>query len=63
MKKCTTGIFTKETHLSLKITTYALFQLTSYCVTELGMSYVLLVKFQTDALEAQFDQYRQIAGS
>jgi len=31
-------------------------------LSELGLHYVLLGKFQTDSLEARFGQYRQLSG-
>lgn len=57
------GILTKETHSALRHTTYAMAELTSYCLSELKMNYILPGKFQTDNLEARFGQYRCLAGS
>lgn len=58
-----TGTLTKETHLALRLTTYALIEVSRYCLEELGFRYVLLGKFQTDPLEARFGKYRQLCGS
>lgn len=57
------GKLSKETFTALRHTTLAMIQVTSYCLNELKMSYVLTSKFQTDQLEARFSQYRQLAGS
>lgn len=54
---------TKETHLALSHTTYALIELTKYCISELNFSYILPGKIQTDSLEARFGKYRTMAGS
>ena len=56
------GKLTKETFTALSHTTYALLEITDYCIQELHAKYVLLGKFQTDCLEARFGQYRQLAG-
>ena len=53
---------TKETFTALHHTTTALLEISEYCLEELNANYVLLGKFQTDCLEARFDQYRQLAG-
>lgn len=57
------GVFTRETLTAFKHSTHALIEISSYCFTELKMSYVLLGKFQTDVLESRFGKYRQLAGS
>lgn len=58
-----TGTLTRETHSALRHTTYAVLELLSYCVNELGFSYILTGKIQTDALEQRFGKFRQLAGS
>ena len=57
------GKLSNETYNAIRQTTLAMIQVTSYCINELKMSYVLTAKFQTDQLEARFSQYRQLAGS
>lgn len=57
------GKLTTETHDAFKFTTYALLEMTSYCVTELNMTYLLPGKVQTDSLEDRFGRYRQLSGS
>ncbi|KAH7959066.1 hypothetical protein HPB49_008015 [Dermacentor silvarum] len=57
------GTLTKETHAALEHTTYALVELARYSFEELGMSYVLFGKIQTDCLEDRFGKYRQLAVS
>lgn len=57
------GTLTKETHAALEHTTYALIELARYSFEELGMSYVLFGKIQTDCLEDRFGKYRQLAGA
>lgn len=61
--KYTTGILTRETYGALKHTTQGVLELLSYCVKELGFSYLLTGKIQTDALERRFGKFRQLAGS
>lgn len=61
--QCDTGTLTRETLSAFKLTTHAIIELTNYCMSELGMTYILPGKFQTDLLEARFGQYRQLAGS
>lgn len=56
------GILTRETHTALRHSTYALLEVTKYCLAELRHKYVLLGKLQTDGLKNRFGQYRQIAG-
>lgn len=58
-----TGTLTNETHSALRQSTYALIEVARYCLDELGFKYVLLGKFQTDALEARFGKYRRLCGS
>lgn len=60
---CDTGIFSKETHSALKLSTYSLLEVTSYCTSELNLNYILPGKFQTDNLESRFGLYRQLSGS
>ena len=50
------GKLTKETFTALSHTTYALLEITDYCIQELHAKYMLIGKFQTDYLEARFDQ-------
>ncbi|KAH7953612.1 hypothetical protein HPB49_010597 [Dermacentor silvarum] len=57
------GTLTKETHAALEHTTYALVELARYSFEELGMSYVLFGKIQTDCLEDRFGKYRQLEGA
>ena len=52
----------KETFFALLHTTYALLEITNYCLSELNSSYVLSGKFQTDSLEARFGHYCQLCG-
>ncbi|CAN7949992.1 unnamed protein product, partial [Ixodes pacificus] len=54
---------TSDTHTALRLTSYALIELSRYCLEELGFEYVLLGKFQTDCLEERFGRYRQLSGS
>jgi len=49
----------KETFTALWITCYGLREVADYCLSEFGLYFVLLGKFQTDSLEARFGQYRQ----
>jgi len=53
------GKLSKETFTALWITCYGLREVADYCLSELGLNYVLLGKFETDSLEARFGQYRQ----
>jgi len=46
------GKLTKETFAALWNTCYGLLEVADYCLSELGLNYVLLGKFQTDCLEA-----------
>ncbi|KAH6920992.1 hypothetical protein HPB50_028015 [Hyalomma asiaticum] len=57
------GTLTKETHVALEHTTYAFVELARYSFEELGMSYVLFGKIQTDCLEDRFGKYRKLAGA
>ncbi|XP_077489630.1 uncharacterized protein LOC144100615 [Amblyomma americanum] len=57
------GSLTPETHAALRLTSYALIELSRYCLEELNFEYVLLGKFQTDSLESRFGRYRRLAGS
>jgi len=56
------GKLSKETFTALWITCYGLREVADYCLSEFGLNYVLLGKFQTDSLEARFGQYRQLSG-
>ncbi|GFV49249.1 transposable element P transposase [Trichonephila clavipes] len=62
-KNCTTGTLTKETHLAFIHTTYALLEMSKYCINELKFQYFLPGKIQTDALECRFGKYRTLSGS
>lgn len=50
-------------HSAFRHTSHALVEVTRYCIEELGFSYVLLGKFQTDCLEDSFGKYRQLSGA
>lgn len=56
------GVLTKETHFALTHTTYALTEMTKYCIDELKMKYFMCGKVQTDSLEERFGKYRYLAG-
>ncbi|XP_077498110.1 uncharacterized protein LOC144108803 [Amblyomma americanum] len=56
------GTLTRETHTALRLTCYSLVEVCRYCLEELKFKYVLLGKFQTDALEDRFGSYRRLAG-
>lgn len=60
--KCDSGCFTKDTLTALKHTIHAILELSSYLIKELGFSYVLTGKLQTDSVEDRFGYYRQLAG-
>ncbi|GFW43780.1 transposable element P transposase [Trichonephila clavipes] len=62
-KNCTTGTLTNETHLAFIHTTYALLEMSKYCINELKFQYFLPGKTQTDALESRFGKYRTLSGS
>ncbi|GFX31857.1 transposable element P transposase [Trichonephila clavipes] len=62
-KKCTTGTLTKETHLAFIHTTYALLEMSKYCINEFKFQDFLPGKIQTDALESRFGKYRTLSGS
>ncbi|KAH6933179.1 hypothetical protein HPB50_012787 [Hyalomma asiaticum] len=57
------GSLTKEAHSALRLTCYSLVELLCYCLEELHFKYVLLGKFQTDALEDRFGWYCQLEGA
>lgn len=57
------GHLTSETHSALRHTPRALVEVTRYCSEELGFSYLLLRKFQTNCLEDRFGKYRQLSGA
>ena len=52
----------KETCLAVKHTSLALCDIAKYLLSDLGFSYVLLGKFQSDVLESRFGWYRQMCG-
>ncbi|GFU07269.1 transposable element P transposase [Trichonephila clavipes] len=62
-KNCTTGTLTKETHFAFIHTTYALLEMSKYCINDLKFQYFLPGKIQTDALESRFGKYRTLSGS
>jgi hypothetical protein len=53
----------KETHFAIHHTTKGLLEMATYCLQDLNYTYFLPGKVQTDALEARFGKYRQLAGS
>ncbi|XP_049801053.1 uncharacterized protein LOC126236056 [Schistocerca nitens] len=53
----------EDTHTALTHTTYGLIEMARYCTKELGFTYFLPGKIQTDSLEARFSSYRSMAGS
>ena len=55
------GKLTRETFTALSHTTHALLEISNYCLNELRASYVLLEKFQMDALESRFGRYCQLS--
>ena len=56
------GKLSEETFTALWNTCYGLLSVADYCLSELGLNYVHLGKFQTDCLEARFGQYHQHPG-
>lgn len=56
------GMLSRETFFALKFTTDTMIEIVKNAFENLGMSYILLGKFQTDSLEARFGQYRQMSG-
>jgi len=57
------GMLTKETSTALCHTVRTLTLLVEYLFEHLNYRYVLLGKFQTDALEYRFSQYRRLSGT
>lgn len=57
------GKLTKETFNALHHTTYALIEITRYCMEEFSMTSILTARFQTDALESRFGLYRRLSGT
>lgn len=57
------GKLTNKTHVALLDTVNTLMEIISFLLGDIKLSYVLLGKFQTDALEARFSQYRQMSGA
>jgi len=51
-----------KTFTALWITCYGLREVADYCLSEIGLHYVLLGKFQTNSLEARIGHYRQLSG-
>lgn len=58
----TSGKLTPQTFTAIRQTTEAFVELSKHCFSKLNWSYILPGKFQIDALEARFGQYRQLAG-
>lgn len=54
------GHLARKTHSAFRHTSHALVEVTCYCIKELGFSYVLLGKFQTNCPEDRFGKYRQL---
>ena len=54
---------TRETYSALVLSTTSIIEFTDYCVNELGMTYILPGKIQTDGLEFRFGLYRKLAGT
>lgn len=57
------GKLTPQTHTAILHTTSSLILLIQYLLNHLNFKYVLLGKFQTDALENRFGKYRRMSGS
>ena len=53
---------TKDTFAAIERSTAVLIDLVSYSFEQLGVSYILAGKFQTDNLEKRFGQYRRLSG-
>lgn len=53
---------TVETHKAIRHSTQTLLDLCDHCCNELGFSYLLTGKIQTDCLEARFGKYRTMTG-
>ncbi|GFT79645.1 transposable element P transposase [Trichonephila clavipes] len=62
-KNCTTVTLTKETHLAFIHTTYALLEMSKYCINKLKFQYFLPGKIQADALESRLGNYRALSDS
>ncbi|GBL99725.1 hypothetical protein AVEN_249759-1 [Araneus ventricosus] len=56
------GKLSKETQFALQFTTKSLIDIVNHIFKEHTPEYILLGKFQTDSLEARFEQYRQMSG-
>lgn len=56
------GFLTRETFTALSHTTHAVIELCDYCSSELGFSYLLTGKIQTDVIERRFGKFRQLSG-
>jgi hypothetical protein len=57
------GRLSNETMFALKHTVATFIELIAFLFTDIGVSYVLTGKFQTDCLEFRFSQYRQSSGA
>ena len=51
-----------QTSTAAKQSILALVGVAQYCLNELGFSFVLLGKFQSDQLQRRFGQFRQLSG-
>lgn len=60
--KYDSGFLTRETYTALSHTTHAVLELCDYCTNELGFTYLLPGKIQTDLLERRFGKFRQLSG-
>jgi hypothetical protein len=61
-KKSRNGKLTLQTQLSLTHSLKSIIALCRYLIDDLQFQYILLFKFQTDALEDRFGKYRQMSG-
>jgi hypothetical protein len=61
-KKSRNGKLTLQTQLSLTHSLKTIIALCRYLTDDLQFQYILLFKFQTDALEDRFGKYRQMSG-
>lgn len=55
-----TGTLINETDSALRLSTYALIEVSRYCLKDLGFKYVFSGKYQTDSLEARFGKNRRL---
>ena len=57
------GFLSNEIYIALTHTIQTIPLLIDYCLNFISFDYILLGKFQTDALERRFGHYRQMSGS